>query len=341
VFSCSQGKGSVIGEKVFEIAIPFKSLIFSCGYGPYGGSTVSDYFFVPIRKKLFISALVSVIKVKNGMLRRYIIIRGGSMLLRTALMGLLIIGQTAVYACLGPENVFGIRFNNGESIDVSVIENLGKEGINYYKNEENSLLKHSFRSHYNSSIMAEIVTPTDSADYSGEIIFTIDTSAVPIRDFPFGACIRSELDWLVSAGILEMDRFIRERIESSFNAVTDTINPARYFWTLQDTIIPNYGIIDHNGDIALPSSDCGENDFTVADLPPEALMVYIDAIIKEARHLSNGNCFNSHDRSTMFFLDISGRSIGQGTAGIKAKSSGIRLVVDRKNGIVKRMVRLP
>ena len=263
------------------------------------------------------------------------------MLLRSAAFLLLVVGQVSIYACLGPDNVFGIRLNNGESIDVSAIENLGEQDINYYKNDKFGVITYSFRSHYNPSIMVTISIENGSADLSGVLSFTVDTSTVSLSDLPSGTCVRAELDWLMTAGILEMERIKRERIEQSFNGHCT----ACFFWTRQDSLIPNNWMFGTNMDdeYVVAMADCGETDFAVTDLPPQSLDIVVGIAVKDTKAFSGGSLANASDRSSMLLLvDINGRVVqGQKITGLKSNRSGVFVGFDRRTGAVRKVMVLP
>ncbi len=267
------------------------------------------------------------------------------MLLKITIILMLFVGQVAVHACMGPENVFGIQLNNGESIDVSVIENFGEKDVNYYKKEQNGLLTYSFRSHYNQSIMVEVITHTDPAVVSGALNFTVDTSTLKMTEFPYGACVRAELDWLVTAGVLEMERIKRERIEQSFKNEAQQEHPAAsFFWTKQDSLIPNNAIFTStkNGEVIVAQANCGGLAFAATDLPPEKLDIAVGIAAKNTKRFSRGHIVTAPDRSATLVVDIHGRMHRlQGPAGLKSQRSGLLLSFDRRSGTVKRVVTLP
>ncbi|MBN1307579.1 MAG: hypothetical protein JXA18_06660 [Chitinispirillaceae bacterium] len=267
------------------------------------------------------------------------------MLLRTVAIITLIAGQVAVQACLGPENVFGIQFNEGESLDADAIERLGEEDVNYYKDvNEDHWVKYSFRSHYKPSIMVEVMIVTASPeDVIGSLSFTVDTSVVPIAGFPFGACVRPELDWLVTAGILEMERIKRERIEQSFQNETQRQYPAAsYFWTKQDSLLPNNAIFvsTEEGEVVVAQANCGGIAFAETDLPPKSLDIVVGIVKKDTKMFSRGHIAVDPARSTMLVVDINGRVQGQNVTGLKSNRPGVFVGYDRRSGIIKRMVHL-
>ncbi|MBN1576897.1 MAG: hypothetical protein JW913_10110 [Chitinispirillaceae bacterium] len=264
------------------------------------------------------------------------------MLLKTFAV-ITLVGQVAVHACMGPENVFGIKLNNGESIDVEVIENLGEEGVNYNKNEQDGIVTYSFRSHYNPSIMVKVAAHTDPAVLSGMLSFTVDTSVIPMAGFPFGACARAELDWLATAGILDVERIRRERIEQAFQNEAQQQYPlASYFWMKQDSLLPNNAIFEltENGDFIVLMANCGGIEFAVANLPPKTLDIAVGAVINE-RMAYRGCIATDPDHSAMLFIDMHGRMQRPGSTGLKAHRSGVLLGYDRRSGAVKRVVALP
>ncbi len=237
-------------------------------------------------------------------------------------------GITAAYACLGPENVFGVRFNDQESIDVSVIERLGEYGINYLKEDATGPSTYSFRSHFNPSIMVKIQILGDGI--SGDLEFAIDTSKIKLEGFPFDSCTRFELDWLAAAGIVEITRIEREKIGQDYSRY----DHVGMYWTKQDTLIPNNATITSNG-IVLMAEDCGAAEAVV--LPPKDLTIKTGIIAKNSKPSSFDRNIAHQNNQTAFFVDIRGRMFRQQTYNRKMMPSGIVFQQDRNTGVMKRL----
>jgi hypothetical protein len=239
---------------------------------------------------------------------------------------------TAVNACLGPENVFGVRFNDQESIDVSVIERMGEKGINFLKEDTAGLLSYSFRSHFNPSIMVKIILLGDNI--SGDLNFIIDTLKTGLEGFPFDSCAHFELDWLVEAGIVEIARIEREKITQDYSRYKNV----GIYWTKQDTLIPNNAIINKQG-LVVMANRCGAAEAVV--LPPQSLAIKTGIIAKNPKLYSSAPAFAQRNNPTAVFMDVRGRIFKQQTYNRKTMPCGILLKKDRNSGIIKRVVAFP
>jgi hypothetical protein len=237
-------------------------------------------------------------------------------------------GSVTVHACYEPANVFGIQFNAGESVDPDIIATMGEEGVNYRVNTMNV---YTFRGHYDPSVMVSLASTGMS--------FVIDTSVIQLEGFPFGTCIRTELDWLVDAGILAMDRLAIERAEQAYNdrnpSWFSTAGPV--YWTNQDTLLVSSIWIDENGTYVL--IDCIGSDGTV-DLPPQSLVTSSVRSIRYLRRNMEMSATTSSNGTNRIF-DISGRLIHQKSYGLQAGYSGVVLIHCRKSEAAKRVVILP
>ena len=243
-------------------------------------------------------------------------------------------GSVTVHACYEPANVFAIMFNAGESVDPGIIATMGEEGVNYRVNTMNV---YTFRGHYDPSVMVSLASTGMS--------FVIDTSVIQLEGFPFGTCIRTELDWLVDAGILAMDRIAIEKAEQayadwrlpsgiSFHSVH---GPA--YWTKQDTLLASSIWIDEDGTYV--EIDCAGPDYVEVDLPPQSLAT---SAVRNIRHLRRnpGVSATTTSNGTNRIFDITGRMVfPKRMAGVKARQSGALLLYNRRSGVVKKILQLP
>jgi hypothetical protein len=117
------------------------------------------------------------------------------------------VGISMVYACRNPSNVFVIVLNNGESINISVFEQIGKKNINfYYDSIANGRIRiYSFRSHNDQNVMVKISN-------SGLVAFIVNTSVIRLKSYQNKNLVSNELDWLITAGILSIDKIERDKI---------------------------------------------------------------------------------------------------------------------------------
>ena len=243
-------------------------------------------------------------------------------------------GLATVHACYEPGNVFGIQFNAGESVEPDIIKTMGEEGVNYRVDNINV---YTFRGHYDPSVMVSLSTHGMS--------LVVDTSILQLESFPFGTCIRTELEWLVETGILAMDRLEIEKVEQayagwsipsgiSFHSVHGPV-----YWTQQDTLLPSSIWIDEDGNFA--AIDCMGSDGMV-DLPPQSLVAAVHCIGKN-RRIKNQGLFSSFTgNNALYGFDISGRMAFQKRArGGNVDRSGVLLLYNRRAGVVKKLVTLP
>ena len=261
-----------------------------------------------------------------------------------AVLAALIVVSAPVYACLGPANVFGVRFNDHESIDLAIIEKIGELGINYLKKEEHGIKTYSFRSHHNASIMINIDMLVDSAPPQGaDLSFVVDTSKIQMQGLALDSCVRVELDWLASAGIIELTRIERENIQNApwkmFSHPSWDHSVGGFYWTRQDTLIENNCIITEDGKIACTSNSCGEMEAVI--LPPQTLVITTGIFTRNHKTRQPTQRLACYNHYSVRLLDIRGRMLQHATDNREMTPCGIVLLQDRNSGVIKRVVALP
>jgi hypothetical protein len=143
-----------------------------------------------------------------------------------------------------------------------------------------------------------------------------------------------------------MDRVVRERIEQAFEDYKDPLHTEEYetvtgfFWTRQDSLLPNNAAFETNGNV-IATSRCGGVEYAVADVPPEALEIQHDVTINHKKHVSQGRVAASSDRSTMRFVDIHGRLSRRKPSGTASNGAVLLLMYDRSSGILNKRLMLP
>lgn len=256
----------------------------------------------------------------------------GGRMIRTIVTALaLLIGVGTAQACLGPQNVFGIQFSDGESVDVNMIEYLGEPDVSYIKDVDNGITSYKFRSHYNPAIMVEVLlTGAPSAYHLNTLTFTTDFASLSLSDEQYGDCVKEELDWLVMTGIIDMDRVAREKIEADFKAR----KAVGFYWTKEDVLVNNEVVILEDGTIV--ATACSGDDLAAVVLPPQQIEI-ITKVIRQNRSPNYSNSLaNSAGRTVL--LDINGRLIS-GKGGTSAhRGCGVGFYYDRTNGKVTKAI---
>jgi hypothetical protein len=266
----------------------------------------------------------------------------------------LVAAGSVAHACsILPDNAFGVCLNDNEAVDASIIETIGQEGVNYYKEVTSVGTSYSFRGSSNASIMVTVLAAFDSVtindtvvsssllivdtvvpnDWPNMVYITLDTSAVQLGNVAYGSCIRSELNLLVTAGILDLSRAEREGIEQVFSQ----LNTVGYYWTTLDSILANNAIIESDGEIH--RYRCGIGEISVT-LPPEALNFAADVMaLPDRRGISPVRGAVDPSGSEMFFIDLNGRMLpGRRVSEWRSFCPGILFGYNRRTGVVKRIL---
>ncbi len=227
---------------------------------------------------------------------------------------------TAVYACRQPDNHFDIFFTDNETVNLSPIEEIGEEGINYYREEYNAgMFSITFRSHYNPAVMVQL--------NQGGIGFVVDTSVLQIESFPFDSCVRVELDWLVDVGVLSIDLIQRQNIERKFSGGNAG---GCIFWTRQNTLLPSSTIYDDEGNLV--QIDCASGPIAI-NLPPQ--MLYRSTGIRDDfGGIKRTRKFIIRGSKSAVIYDIRGRNIGSAFK-VHGVPSGMVIRYDPKTEAIK------
>lgn len=236
-------------------------------------------------------------------------------------------GLTTVHACYDPCNVFAVKFNAGESVDCAVIATKGEEGVNYRVTASDV---YTFRAHYEPSIMV-------SLSASG-MSFAVDSSVIQLEGFAYGTCVRTELEWLVDAGILAMDRAAIEKVEAAYagwNASgISRVGPG--YWTKQDTLLHSDVLVNENGQFL--EIDCAGPDAVEVDLPPQPLSAAVP-ILHPAK---NRPLETVSGKRGLTGIAVNGRILFRNREDVRTtEQSGVVLVYNRRSNTVKKIVVLP
>ncbi|MBN1577079.1 MAG: hypothetical protein JW913_11030 [Chitinispirillaceae bacterium] len=135
------------------------------------------------------------------------------------------------WACPSPENIEGVAFTSGETINLSKLMEMGEENVNYFKDGAAPAVGIRYRSHYDSramvfvgnyglsyqqgirmACMGVILPLPDTADEYAPI----DTAA-----FNFNAAVKMELEWLVYCDVLSLSDDMIARIDSTFTSIME------------------------------------------------------------------------------------------------------------------------
>ncbi|MDO5575867.1 MAG: hypothetical protein Q4F84_02200, partial [Fibrobacter sp.] len=147
----------------------------------------------------------------------------------------------SAWACLGPTNVSGVAFTNGEKINLN-LDVFGVKGENYsVEIKENGGTTVSYPSHYDPTAMAFIGDAGVSYQNKMrlECMGIIYPQILPLESayeeitkekFDFIAAIRVELEWLVANNILLIEKSAIDTIIAGFKK---SQNGGVQYWTLQ------------------------------------------------------------------------------------------------------------
>ncbi|HEX2959949.1 MAG TPA: hypothetical protein VHO70_24145 [Chitinispirillaceae bacterium] len=148
---------------------------------------------------------------------------------------------SSVSACVGPTNVEGVAFTNGEKLNFESLSPLGTSGVNYQiAMSDNGGTTVSYPSHYDGKVMAffgnigtsyqqdltincfGIIYPLSEETQSSHTTISKDV-------FDFTAAVKVELDWLSTHNILKIEQAAIDTIVASLG---NAINGGVQYWTL-------------------------------------------------------------------------------------------------------------
>ncbi len=147
-----------------------------------------------------------------------------------------------VSACLGPSNVEGVAFTDGEILNLESLSSLGTEGVNYKKVlSDNGGTTITYPSHYDSKVMAFVGNVGTSYQQGMMmncfgIIYPLSEEMMNSHEsvskevFHFAAGVKSELEWLVEHNIVTIEYIV---IDSIFESLDKASNGGMQYWTLQ------------------------------------------------------------------------------------------------------------
>jgi hypothetical protein len=141
-------------------------------------------------------------------------------------------------ACIGPSNIEGVAFTNGETLNLEALAALGEEGSQYLLDNENNQQGMRYVSSYNPDAvvyvgtygmsylagkalqcMGIIVPPAEGAD---------SYARIAREQFNFAEAVCHELRWLKRMGVVTIDSQTLAVIDSTLKAVN---NGGLQYWT--------------------------------------------------------------------------------------------------------------
>lgn len=248
---------------------------------------------------------------------------------------LMIASFSMIYACKNPDYVFSVifKYDLNYTVDLSLFEVIGDEGINYFRgptNDTNIIMTDSknacsYRSHYNDYVLIEVA--------SAGINFIIDSSGLNIDAFKADSCINKELEWLNLVGIVQINKVDRNAIALAF---ADSFKSDIY-WTKWDALKSSEMVPDPLGSFEWVRCI---SEFSLK-FPPESLE-YITGNKKDSRNIPSkkSNNFNIGSSKSVL-IDIRGRKI-QNNNYSKTNNSTSNVIIryDLRTGVAKRQVKM-
>ncbi len=247
---------------------------------------------------------------------------------------LMIASFSMIYACRNPDYVFSVifKFDLDYTVDLSLFETIGDEGINYFRgstNDTNIIMTnsnnaYSYRSHYNDFVLIEVA--------SAGINFIIDSSGLNINSFKADSCIKKELEWLNLAGIVQISKVERNEIAAAF---ADSFKSDVY-WTKWDVLTSSEMTPDSSGNFEWVRCI---SEFSLK-LPSKSLE-YITSVNRNNKITSSEKFKSSNIRnSKLVLVDIRGRIIKNNNLTINRFSPNVVIQYDQKAGTAKRQLKL-
>ncbi len=238
-----------------------------------------------------------------------------------------------IYACKNPDYVFSVifKYDLNYTVDLSLFEVIGNEGVNYlkgYTNDTNIIMTnskdaYSYRSHYNDFVLIEMA--------SAGMNFIIDSSGLKIDNFKADSCVIKELEWLNLVGIVQINKVDRNAIAAAF---ADSFKSCIY-WTKWDVLTSSEMTPDSSG--SFERVRC-TSDISLK-FPTESLD-YIN--INKDRRVVPSEKFKSLniENSKSILVDIRGRKI-QNDRYSEINNSTFNIIIryDLMTGVAKRLVK--
>ncbi|MFW5785575.1 MAG: hypothetical protein ACOCW1_05265 [Chitinispirillaceae bacterium] len=162
----------------------------------------------------------------------------------TAGMILLLSLALRVWSCLAPANIQGVAFTDGEEINLDIIQELGTEGVDFLVEGEKEQIAIRYQSHYDER--ATVYIGKYGLSYQENIPLScmgvilnpdlIDDiyNPPPVTLFDFSQAVRTELEWLVSEGVLDLTQ---EKITTIASELQDVQNGGVQYWTMQNDVL--------------------------------------------------------------------------------------------------------
>ncbi len=211
-----------------------------------------------------------------------------------------VIAPAMLKACMLPENVFGISFNNEEPLEFVIFEYIGQRDVNYKINYDDSQPVYIYKSHYDPSVLIELSA-------SG-MLFIIDTTAGQITNFLYARCVKTELDWLVEVGILGMDRIKRETIMHAFSQENAS---SAVYWTKQDTLLGSDWSIEPEGTLNGPFDCIRSGSADIGHELEQLLFLPTNTRKRSSAEIRSSKTQVIHNAMRSF--DCRGRAVGSNT----------------------------
>jgi hypothetical protein len=206
--------------------------------------------------------------------------RKRAMRIRLTIAALLLsfILPTPPNACINSADKWslGIVFNNGEVVDITKLDRLGRAGIDVLRSQTDAVIQYSFQSHFApGKAMVFVSAPADSGlrrTAGASMIVFFDSSQATAK-IDFATAVRVELDWLddPALGVLDLTCETKSAIEDSVRRANS--GNRRYF-TRQRMLVPFNCVVANAGTageriMCANSTGCGFEALFAP--PPQAL----------------------------------------------------------------------
>lgn len=186
--------------------------------------------------------------------------------MRTFAAGMILLLSLALrtWSCLAPANIQGVAFTDGEELNLNVIREMGTEGVDYVAEGENEQVAIRYRSHYDER--ATVYIGTYGLSYQEDIPLScmgviLDPELVDdiynppsLSLFDFSQAVRTELEWLVAQGVLDLTQ---ERINTITAALETAQNGGVQYWTKQKSVLAYNSWYDYDSQVGAWRSSQG------------------------------------------------------------------------------------